>query len=225
MTINAIKARPLPNYTKTEEILNSASHIAGAFFGIFVLVSCILSSKNAAALTGSIIYGISMILLYSVSGIYHGISKKYVLAKQLLRNADHCTIYVLIAGTYSPVLLGAMYPILSQRAVAILIGVWAAAVIGMILTAVDLERFLKLSVICYVALGWFSVFIIKPVMPIIKIEGLLLLAGGGVSYTIGALLYALGKKTNLRYMHFVFHLFVILGTLLHYLCVINYCLS
>lgn len=223
MTSAALMARPLPSYTRTEEFLNSFSHALGALFGIFVLITCVNASVTAAALTGSIVYGASIILLYAMSSIYHGADPANRLAKQILRIADHCTIFVLIAGTYTPVVLGAIYPTDPVKALIILGCIWAAAVIGMTFTAIDLQKYSKFSMVCYIALGWFAVFLIPAILHCSGIIGMGLLIGGGVSYTIGAVLYGIGKKK--RYMHFVFHLFVIIGTALQYVCIINYVMA
>ena len=219
MTAAALKSRPLPDYTKGEELANSISHLAGVAVGVFALITCLSYSNDPISVASSVIYGISIILLYLVSGIYHGLSPKMLMTKQVFRNLDHCTIYVLIAGTYTPVLLNIMYRETPTKALAILAGIWAAALFGIIFTAIDLEKYSKLSMFCYIALGWFAIFIIKPIINGVGIAGVLLLVAGGVSYTVGALIYGLGKR---RYMHFVFHLFVILGTLLHYICILNY---
>ena len=193
MTSAALMARPLPSYTKTEEFLNSFSHALGVVFGIFVLISCIGVSSGTPALIGSIVYGTSIILLYAMSSIYHGLNPSNLLAKQILRVADHCTIFVLIAGTYTPVILTAIYPYDPVKSLIILGCIWAAAIVGIIFTAIDLQ------------------------IASAGISGLALLIGGGVSYTIGAVLYGIGKRK--RYMHFVFHLFVIIGTVLHFICI------
>lgn len=219
MTISALKARPLPDYTKNEEILNSASHLAGALLGIYILITCLRASTTTVSAVGSIIYGVSTILLYTVSGVYHGLSPKRLLTKQVMRNLDHCTIYVLIVGSYSPVIMNVLYPENPAKALAMMAGIWIAAAIGMVFTAIDLEKYSKFSMFCYMALGWFALFIIKPIMNAVGAAGIALLVGGGLSYTVGALIYGLGKR---RYMHTVFHLFVILGTLLHYICFITY---
>ena len=105
----------------------------------------------------------------------------------------------------------------------ILIGIWAAAIFGIVLTAVDLQKYAKLSMACYIVMGWFAIFLMKPLFYAIGINGILLLVGGGISYTMGAVLYVIGKKK--RYIHSVFHAFVLLGTLLHYICIINYVIS
>lgn len=219
MTSAALMARPLPSYTKTEEFLNSFSHALGAAFGVFVLASCVGASVNACSMAGSIVYGISIILLYAMSSVYHGLNPSNLLAKQILRIADHCTIFVLIAGTYTPVILNAIYPVSPVKALIILGCIWAAAITGMVFTAVDLHKYSRFSMVCYIALGWFAVFLIPSIITSAGTSGLALLVGGGVSYTIGAVLYGIGKRK--RYMHFVFHLFVILGTVMHYLCIYN----
>ncbi len=223
MTSAALMARPLPSYTKTEEFLNSFSHALGVVFGIFVLISCIGASSNTAALIGSTVYGVSIILLYAMSSIYHGLNPSNLFAKQVLRVADHCTIFVLIAGTYTPVILNAIYPYAPLKALIILGCIWAAAIVGMIFTAIDLQKYSKFSMVCYIALGWFALFLIPSIMSSAGTAGLILLVSGGISYTIGAVLYGIGKKK--RYMHFVFHLFVIIGTVLHYLCIFNFVMA
>lgn len=220
MTSAALMARPLPSYTKTEEFLNSLSHGLGAVFGIFILMNCMEASVGIPALIGSMVYGISVILLYAMSSIYHGVNPSNRLAKQILRIADHCTIFVLIAGTYTPVILNAIYPTDPIKALIILGCIWAAAATGMIFTAVDLQKYSKFSMVCYIALGWFALFLIPAIYRAAGAEGMALLVGGGVSYTIGAVLYGIGKKK--RYMHFVFHLFVIIGTAMQYMCILNF---
>lgn len=217
MTSAALMARPLPSYTKTEEFLNSFSHALGVVFGIFVLISCIGVSSGTPALIGSIVYGTSIILLYAMSSIYHGLNPSNLLAKQILRVADHCTIFVLIAGTYTPVILTAIYPYAPVKSLIILGCIWAAAIVGIIFTAIDLQKYSRFSMVCYIALGWFALFLIPSLIASAGISGLALLIGGGVSYTIGAVLYGIGKRK--RYMHFVFHLFVIIGTVLHFICI------
>ena len=223
MTSAALIARPLPNYTKFEELLNSLSHALGAVFGIFVLVSCVAASSNAIAVWGSEVYGTSMILLYAASSVYHGVNPANRLTKQILRIVDHCTIYILIAGTYTPVVLNAIFPVSPLKAVIVLLGVWGAAALGISFTAADLQKYSRFSMICYIALGWFAIFLIPTIWSAAGAVGTAYLAGGGVCYTIGAALYGVGKKK--RYMHFVFHIFVLAGTALQYICILNYIMA
>ena len=223
MTSAALIARPLPNYTKFEELLNSLSHALGAVFGIFVLVSCVAASSSAITVWGSVVYGASMILLYAASSVYHGVNPANRLTKQILRIVDHCTIYILIAGTYTPVVLNAIFPVSPVKAVIVLLGVWGAAALGISFTAADLQKYSRFSMICYIALGWFAIFLIPPIWSAAGAVGTAYLAGGGVCYTIGAALYGVGKKK--RYMHFVFHIFVLAGTALQYICILNYIMA
>ncbi len=219
MTTSALLARPLPDYTKGEETANSISHLAGAAFGVFALNALLANSYDTLSVISSLVYGLSIIVLYLVSGVYHGLSPKMLMAKQVLRNVDHCAIYVLIAGSYTPFLLNIMYRNTPKTALAIFAGIWAVAMFGMIFTAIDPDKYAKQSMFYYMALGWFALLLIKTIINGVGITGTLLLASGGVSYTVGALFYGLGKR---RYMHFVFHLFVILGTLLQYICIFKY---
>ena len=102
MTAAALKAKPLPNYTKTEELMNTISHAIGIALGFVALITCLIASKDYVNITGSIIYGISMILMYSVSSLYHGMSAESMLQKQIMRIVDHCMIFIFIAGSYAP---------------------------------------------------------------------------------------------------------------------------
>lgn len=215
--------REMPDYTKGEEIFNMVSHIVGGALGIAALVLCIIFSavhRNGYGLAGSIVFGLSMILLYTMSSIYHGL--KDGRAKRVLQVLDHCTIYVLIAGTYTPVLLSAMRPI-DPVASWVLLGVmWGLSAIAITLTAIDLRQYRIFSMICYLGMGWAAVFKIGLVYKAVGPAGFALILAGGISYTIGAVLYGLGKKK--RYMHSVFHLFVVAGSVLHTLAILLYVL-
>ena len=223
MTRTKLCDRTLPNYTKGEEIFNTISHTAGAVFGIVALITCLLvsvSQHNVWSITSSIIYGISLILLYSMSSIYHGLPKG--MAKKVLQVIDHCTIYLLIAGTYTPVMLCAVRPISPGWAWLIMALVWGCAFVAAIFTAIDLKKYAKFSMICYLGMGWCVVLAIQPTIQAVPMNGLLWLLMGGISYTIGAILYGFGKKH--RYMHSVFHLFVVAGSVLQYVCILLYVL-
>ncbi len=219
MTATALKTRPLPEYTRIEEALNCISHALGVIMGTLVLIRCIGASTNAVSLAGSIVYGASIILLYLVSSTYHGINKQYLLAKQIMRVVDHCTINVLIAGCYTPVLLNVIYNKSPRQALILLAFVWIFATVGIVLTAIDMQKYSKLSMACYIILGWFALFIIKPIYTAAGPVGLALLLGGGISYTVGAVIYGCTKR---KYTHLVFHMLVLLGTYLQYLCILNY---
>ena len=159
MTRTKLMDREMPVYTKNEELFNMISHIVGGAVGVAGLVLCIIVSvlhHNGFGLAGSIVFGVSMILLYTMSSVYHGL--KPGLGKRVMQVFDHCTIYVLIAGTYTPLLLSAMRPI-DPVASWVLMGiVWALAAVGIAFTAIDLNKYKVFSMVCYMAIGWCIVF-------------------------------------------------------------------
>lgn len=216
-----LKDRLLPDYTRGEEVFNMVSHIAGGGLGVVALVLCVIVSalhKNPWAVVGSAIYGASLISLYSMSSIYHGLT--HVFAKKVMQVLDHCTIYFLIAGTYTPILLCSIREYSPVTAWVLFGVVWGFAALATTLTAIDLKKYAVFSMICYIGMGWCIVFAAKIAIAAIPFMGLVYLLAGGVSYTIGAVLYGLGRTR--RYMHSVFHLFVVLGSLLQFICILFY---
>ncbi len=217
--------RVLPGYTRNEEIANMTTHSAGAVFGIAVLILCVLKSAgrhDAYRVTGSAIYGVSMMILYSVSAIYHGLTP--CMGKKVMQVMDHCTIYLLIGGTYTPIVLGPireMNPLLGWTVFGL---VWGISVTAAVFTAIDHNKFRKLSMLCYILAGWVIAGAALPTIRAISLRGFLFLLSGGVAYSIGAVLYALGKKKQLRYVHTVFHVFVLIGTVLQFVTVYCFCL-
>ena len=223
MTRTKLCDRILPDYTKGEELFNTISHSAGTVFGIVALVTCLFVSitrGNYWSVTSASIYGTSLILLYTMSSLYHGLKNKMV--KKVFQVIDHCTIYLLIAGTYTPVMLCAVRIVSPLWAWIIMGIVWGCAIIATVFTAIDLKRFAVFSMICYIGMGWSVVFAIKPTMQALPLEALLWILFGGIAYTLGAILYGLGKK--FRYMHSTFHVFVLLGSILQYVGIILYVL-
>jgi len=218
-----LKDRPLPTYTRGEELFNMISHIVGGAIGIAALVLCIVFSavhKNGYGLAGSIVYGISMITLYTMSSIYHGLREGT--AKRVMQVLDHCTIYLLIAGTYTPILLSAMRPI-DPVASWILLGVvWGLSAVAITLTAIDLKKYSVFSMICYIGMGWCILFKVPLLIQAVGWGGFWLILLGGVCYTVGAVLYGVGRTK--KYMHSIFHLFVIAGSVLHLLAILIYVL-
>ena len=218
-----LKDRVLPAYTKGEEIFNMVSHIVGAAVGVAALVLCIVVSAihhNGWGLAGSIVYGVSMIVLYTMSSVYHGLREGT--AKKVLQVLDHCTIYLLIAGTYTPILLSAMRPIDPVSSFVLLGVVWGLSAVAMTLTAIDLKKYSIFSMVCYLAMGWCVVFKIPLLIQAVGWGGFWLILAGGVCYTVGAVLYGMGGKR--KYMHSVFHLFVVAGSVLHLIAVLVYAL-
>lgn len=212
----------LPDYTAGEERLNSISHLAGVAVGAVILVLGILKAgpDGPWAMTGAVIYGVSMMLLYAVSGTYHGLKK--CTAKKVLRICDHCTIYLLIAGTYAPILLAGIRPQHPVTAWVLFGAEWALAAAGAAFTAADLKKFGRLSMACYLVMGWGIVVVLRDAVQAMTWAGFLWLIGGGVAYTVGAVLYGLGKKR--RYIHSVFHFFVLAGSILQAVGILQYVL-
>jgi hemolysin III len=216
-----LKDRTLPDYTKGEELFNMISHIVGGAFAIAALVLCVVTAAtkgSAWGVVGGAIYGATMILLYTMSSIYHGL--RPVMAKKVFQVIDHCTIYFLIAGTYTPIVLAALRPRHPVYAWVIFGVVWACAAVAVTLTAIDLRRYRVFSMICYLAMGWCIILFIRPTLEVLPTNGIVLLIAGGVAYTVGAILYGLGKHH--RYMHSIFHLFVLAGSILHFFMILFY---
>ncbi len=207
-------------YTVGEEIFNSVSHGVGAVLSIAALVLLVVFAvlySDGYGLAGAIIYGISLILLYTMSMVYHIVQNKT--AKKVLRIFDHCSIFILIAGTYTPYLLVTLRGVLGWVIFGI---IWGVTLIGVILNAISLEKFKKLSLICYIAMGWGVVLSIKPMAQNLALGGIVLLVAGGVVYTAGVVFYVLKKY---RYMHSVWHLFVLAGSVCHYFSILLYVLK
>lgn len=221
MTRTKLKDRTLPNYTIGEERFHAISHIVGGAFSIAALVLCVVLAAwhhNPWAIVGGGVYGVSLVMLYTMSSIYHAI--KPVMAKKVMQVLDHCTIYFLIAGTYTPVLLCSIRPVSPVWAWSLFGAVWGLCILSAIFTAIDLRKYAVLSMICYLSVGWCIVLAMKPVMQALPMSAIFWLVGGGVAYTLGAILYGLGSR--LRYMHAMFHLFVILGSFMHFWCIFFY---
>lgn len=219
-----LEDRVLPTYTKGEEIFNMTSHIVGAGFAVIALILCITFSiirKNTYGLISSIIYGITMILLYTMSSIYHGLSPK-LKAKKVLQILDHCSIFLLIAGTYTPFALCTLRAYNPQIGWSIFAINWIMAVIGITLNAIDLKRYRVFSMICYLVMGWCIIVKINVLPVLLGMKGFILLALGGIIYTIGAILYGVGVKV--KYMHSIFHLCICVASILQFLCIILYVL-
>ena len=215
--------RVMPVYTKGEEIFNMTSHIVGGAVGVAALVLGIVVSAihhNGYGLAGSIVYGISMIILYTMSSVYHGLRDG--MAKRVMQVLDHCTIYLLIAGTYTPILLSAMRRIDPVSSWVLLGAVWALAAVAITLTAIDLKRYSVFSMACYIGMGWCILLRLPLLIEAVGWGGFWLILLGGVCYTIGAVLYGMGRKK--KYMHSVFHLFVLAGSVLHLLAILMYVL-
>ena len=223
MTRTPLCERSLPDYSRANEIANMVTHIAGGAIGVAVLVFAVLiaaAHKNPWAVVSGAIYGASMIVLYSVSSVYHGL--KPSMGKKVMQVIDHCTIYLLIAGTYTPILLVAIRPLYPKTAWLVFVAEWALAAFAATFTAIDHHKYGVLSMVCYIAMGWFIVVALKPTIEAVGWAGFWWLLAGGISYTLGAVLYGIGKKKSI--FHSVFHVFVVVGTVCQAVCILLYVL-
>ena len=213
--------RVLPDYSRGEELMNTVTHIVGGALGVAALTLCVVFAAlrhNVYGVVGSAIYGTSLIALYTVSSVYHGL--KPGMGKKVMQIVDHCTIYFLIAGTYTVIVLSAIrprYPVLGWGLFAF---EWAMAALATTLTAIDLKKYNVISMICYIGLGWAIIPFARQALEVLTLPGFLFLLLGGIAYTIGAVLYGIGSRK--KWMHSVFHIFVVLGSVLQFFAVLLY---
>ena len=217
--MNSFEKIRIPKYNLAEEIINSVSHGIGVVFGVVALVLTIMFAKrngNTVGEISAVIYGVSMIVMYLVSCLYHALSPK-LKAKKVFRVLDHCDIYVYIAGCYTPFCLSLIG---GHVGLAIFIVVWICAFLGVLLNALDIEKFNIISTALYLIMGWVIIFSYKSLKAAIEPMGLYLLVAGGVVYTLGAILYGIGAKK--QYFHSVFHFFVLAGSILQFFSILLY---
>lgn len=215
--------RILPTYTKGEEIMNMVTHIVGGSLGIAALVLCIIRSAlhgGVGDVLGSITYGVSLICLYTMSSVYHGLRPG--MAKKVLQVLDHCTIYLLIAGSYTPIAISALVPVNPVLGWSILALEWILMAVAVTLTAIDLHKYKVFSMICYIGMGWAILPFLSQVQQVMGTGGFWFLLLGGIAYTIGAILYGIGSKK--KWFHSLFHYFVVLGSVLHFFAIFFYAL-
>jgi channel protein, hemolysin III family len=202
-------------YTKGEEIANAVTHGIGEILSIvgsiFIILKSIKTSSNYA-ITGVLVYCISLNILYLGSTLYHSIPGK--LAKRVLRILDHSSIYLLIAGTYTPIIL--IFLNTDKTSMYLLAFLWIIAVFGILFKALWIDKFSLLSTILYILMGWTIVINIKTVILLIPFNILMLIVFGGISYTVGCIFFSIDK---MPYNHFIWHLFVMLGSALHYVAI------
>ena len=212
--------RTLKRYTVGEEIFNSVSHGVGSVLsigGMTVLIVLSAVHGSALGLASSIIYGISLIVLYTMSTLYHAVPQPK--AKEILRIFDHASIFLLIAGSYTPFCLIALEG--NPKGVMVAGAVWLCAIVGIVLNAIDLKKTENLGTVLYVMMGWAVIFAVKDIVAVLPIPAFWLMLLGGISYTGGLVFYAM---KNVKYMHSIWHLFVLLGSILHYICIAVYVL-
>jgi len=222
MARTKLRDRRLPSYTKGEEIFNMVSHIVGGALGITVTTLCVIFAAlhgNVYGVVGGAIYGGTMILLYTMSSIYHGL-RPDTTGKKVFQIIDHCSIFLLIAGTYTPISLAFVRDGKVAWGWVIFGIIWGAAALGITLNAIDLKSYKVFSMICYLAMGWCIVMCAKQAYEVLSFGGTLFILLGGVAYTIGAILYGVGKKH--KYFHSIFHLFIVAGSILQFFGILFY---
>ena len=218
-----LRDRKLPDYTKGEEVMNMVTHIVGGGIGVLALLLCLGKSLWKGSLCGSLCslaYGICMTGLYAMSSIYHGL--RPCTGKKVLQVLDHCTIYFLIAGTYTPIVLCAIAPVYPAIGWGLFVFEWVLTALAVTLTAIDLKKYNAFSMICYIGMGWAVLPFMRQTMEVLTKPGFLWLLWGGIAYTVGAILYGVGSKK--RWFHSVFHIFVVLGSILQLVSVLLYAL-
>ena len=216
-----LSERILPTYTKGEEIFNMTSHIVGGAFGIVATVLCVVFAAihhNVYGVVSGAIYGASMIILYTMSSIYHGLHRNN--AKKVFQVLDHCSIFLLIAGSYTPFCLCTFREYNTALGWTIFGIIWAIAILGIVLNSIDIKKYKVFSMICYLGMGWCIIFTANLFPKLLGVGGTVFLVAGGIIYSLGAILYGLGKKH--KWMHSIFHLFILLGSLLQFFCILLY---
>ena len=217
-----LKDRILPEYTKGEEIFNMVSHIVGGAIGIAILVLCIVFSaikNNGYGLASGIVYGVSIIVLYTISSLYHALRKGST-AKKVFQILDHCSIFLLIAGTYTPICLCIF------REYNIYLGwivfgiVCSICVLGIIFSSIDFKKYRLGLIICCLLISLITLSVMYITFNLIKLNGFMFLLLGCLIYLISYFVYYFNKEY--KWMHSIFHLFCVLGTILHGVCVLLY---
>lgn len=215
-----MSAKSVKRYTVGEEVFNSVSHGVTALFSVIgctVMVTLAACFGNQRAVVSSVVFGVSLVIMYTMSTLYHAFPFEKV--KKLFRVFDHSSIPLLIAGSYTPFCMIALDG--NPKGGVVVAVVWICAAAAILMNVVNLEKFEKYTLIIYIVMGWSVVFALRDIVAALPTGGFILLLAGGLSYTVGIIFY---KMTKIRYMHSVWHLFVTLGSVLHYLCVLIYIL-
>jgi len=214
--VQSFQAAP---YSFREELLNSLTHGAGVLLSVAALVLLIVYSTSygtASHVVSCTIFGVTLILLYSASTLYHSFRKPQ--AKSILKIIDHSCIYLLIAGTYTPFLLVTLRGVLGWTMFGV---IWFLAISGVLFKIFFVHRFKIVSTIAYVLMGWIMIFAIKPLVDSMPSGGIVWLIAGGLAYTLGVVFYAWKK---LPFNHAIWHLFVLAGSICHFFAIVFYVL-
>lgn len=218
-----LRDRPFPDYTRSEEMLNMASHLFGVLCAAVMMWLTVRATVgDPFAMMCGVVYVSSVALMFLMSAIYHGLPRS--LPKQVMRVVDHCDIFITIAGTYTPITLLGICQVNPALGWSIFAAEWVLALVGIVLNAIDLKKYARFSMACYLGMGWFIIVGLRATVQAMTWAGFLYILGGGVAYTIGAALYLVGKRRNKRYRHSLFHLFVVAGALFQFYGILEYVL-
>lgn len=208
----------IPKYTLGEELWNSITHGIGALLAIAGLVLMLLKANTKMEIVTASVYGVSMIILYLISCIYHALSPR-LNGKKVLRVLDHCNVLLLVAGTYTPMALVGVKGTMGW----VLFGItWAVTILSIVLTAIDVDKYQYPEVVCNLLVGWSICLGVPQLISNCTIYSVIFLVAGGLAYSVGAILYKIGAKK--KGIHSVFHVFVLLGSILHFLMIYWYVL-
>ncbi|GAA0856901.1 PAQR family membrane homeostasis protein TrhA [Aliiglaciecola litoralis] len=202
------------SYSPKEELINALSHGIGLIFAVLGLVYLLIRSESATAITASAIYGASLTIMFLSSTLYHSAKQKR--ARQLFKLVDHSAIYLLIAGTYTPILAVSIGGWVGWTSLSV---IWAIALFGVTFKVFVRHRFPRVSVITYLVMGWLAVVLAYPLYQALPFDGLLLLVAGGLCFSIGVIFYV---KKHLMFTHAIWHFFVIAGCACHYFAIYFY---
>ena len=209
------KEHPRRELTLGEEIFNSITHGIGALLSVAALVILVVFASlhgNGWHIVSFTIFGVSLVILYTASTLYHSFSGEKI--KDIFARVDHASIFILIAGTYTPILLTTLRGLLGW----ILFGIiWGTALTGVVIRSIYLHKFRKLMVAVYLIMGWMFVFALNSVIARMPAVSLWLLLSGGITYSLGVIFYS---WRNLRFGHGIWHLFVLGGSILHFFAIL-----
>ncbi|PMH45387.1 hemolysin III family protein [Vibrio sp. 10N.286.49.B3] len=209
------KAMP---YSQNEESANSISHGLGVLFGIIalwlLLDKAMLEQVDLLTWFSMASYGLSIIILFLASTLYHSVTSTTL--KRQFKTFDHCAIYLLIAGTYTPFLLVALR---TPLAIGLMIVIWAIALFGIVMKVAFMQKFERMSLFTYLAMGWLSLIVIYQLYMYVDLNSLILLAIGGVVYSLGVIFYVVDR---IPYNHAIWHLFVLAGAVIHFFAIYWY---
>ena len=208
----------LPDYTLGEEITNAVTHGIGAALSVAAVVLCVVraaSVRDPWMVVSGAIYGAMMIIMYTFSTVYHALAPNK--GKRVMRVLDHCGVFLAVAGSYTPYTLVSLRGPLGWTIFGI---IWGATVAAIVFNAIDVDKFSIASAVINLVTGWGILAAAVPLSRVITGAGLALLIGGGLCYTVGAVLYVLGEKR--RYFHSVFHIFVLAGSVMHFFSIFFY---